>query len=97
MCTRNECLSILRDNQPQICSEFGVSGMTLFGSVARNENRPDSDIDILVDMPPKIFMLSELKIFLESILKSSVDVVRRHSHLSSSFLNQISHDAVRVF
>lgn len=30
-------------------SDYGVSSIGLFGSTVRNENRPDSDIDILVD------------------------------------------------
>jgi len=71
--------------------------MSLFGSVARGDNRPDSDVDILVDMPPKIFQMSVLKEFLESILSTSVDLVRRHSHLSQGFLNQISRDAITIF
>lgn len=71
--------------------------MSIFGSVARRENRQDSDIDILVDMPPKIFLMSGLKAYLESILKTSVDVIRQHTHLSKKFLNQISTDAISLF
>lgn len=78
-------------------SEYGVIGMTLFGSTARGEQRPDSDIDILVDMPPKIFLMSRLKEYLEKILNSSVDIVRRHSHLSPRFLNQVQKDAITIF
>ncbi|MDE6416556.1 MAG: nucleotidyltransferase domain-containing protein [Duncaniella sp.] len=82
---------------PQIQSEFGVRSLSIFGSVARGDNRPDSDVDILVEMPPKIFMMSALKKFLENILHSSVDVIRRHSHLSPQFIEQVSRDSVTVF
>ena len=78
-------------------SEYGVTGMTLFGSTARGENRPDSDVDILVEMPPKIFLMSGLKQYLEKILNSSVDLVRLHAHLSRRFLNQIQKDAIKIF
>lgn len=97
MCDVNDCIVIIRQNLPQIQSEFGVTSLALFGSVARGDNRPDSDMDILVEMPPKIFLISALKDFLESILKTSVDLIRRHSHLSSEFLAEISRDAITIF
>ncbi len=97
MCDRNDCISILRENRHRIQTEFGVTGLSVFGSVARGDNRSDSDVDILVDMPPKIFLMNALKDFLESILKSSVDLIRRHSHLSAKFMTQISRDAITIF
>ncbi len=96
MCTSKECVSIISKNLPQIQKEFGVVGLMIFGSVARGDNRHDSDIDILVDMPPKIFLMSALKEYLEQILHTSVDLIRRHSHLSTKFLNQISQDAITI-
>ena len=88
MCTQSTCIKLLTENKSYLQSEFGVTGMTLFGSTARGEQRPDSDIDILVDMPPKIFLMSALKQYLEKILNSTVDIVRRNSHLPPRFLNQ---------
>ncbi len=96
MCTANECISKLRENLPYIQKEYGVTGLTLFGSVARGDNRPDSDIDLLVDMPSKIFVLSALHEYLEKILQSSVDLIRRHSRLSPAFLTQISRDGIKI-
>ncbi len=96
MCSSKECLRILNENMPRIQKEYGVTGLCVFGSVARGDNRPDSDIDILVDMPPKILLMSGLKLFLEEILQTSVDLVRRHSHLSKRFLNQISSHAITL-
>ncbi|MCH5217567.1 MAG: nucleotidyltransferase domain-containing protein [Muribaculaceae bacterium] len=49
--------------------------MTLFGSMARGDTRSDSDVDIIVEMSPKIFLMSDLKQYLEKILNSSVDLV----------------------
>lgn len=73
-----------------------MTGLSLFGSMARGDNGPDSDVDILVDMPPKIFALTALHRYLENLLKTSVDLVRRHSHLSANFLNQISRDGITI-
>lgn len=97
MCDAKECINKLRDNVLHIRNEYGVTEMYLFGSVARGDNRPDSDVDILVAMPPKIFVVSALHRFLENLLNSSVDLIRNHSHLSPQFINQIHRDAIRIF
>ncbi len=39
-----------RDEIAEIAARHGASNLRLFGSVARGEERPDSDIDVLVDM-----------------------------------------------
>lgn len=70
--------------------------MYLFGSTARGDNRADSDIDILVDMPPKIFLLSALKSFLEKVLGNPVDLIRKHPHMSQKFLNQVINDGIAL-
>lgn len=96
MYSSQECININRENLPRIQSEFGVTGLSLFGSMARGDNDSQSDVDILVDMPPKILLMSALKDFLEQNLHLSVDLIRRHSHLSPKFLKQISHDAITI-
>lgn len=97
MCERKDCIAILNENKARIQNEFGVTALSIFGSVARGDNKAGSDVDILVDMPPKIFLMAALKEYLETLLSSSVDLIRRHSHLSPKFLNQISQDAIPIF
>jgi predicted nucleotidyltransferase len=55
----------------------GVSGMRVFGSVARGEDRADSDVDLLVDLPEhmSLFGLARLQAELESILDARVDLI----------------------
>ncbi|MCX6591809.1 MAG: nucleotidyltransferase family protein [Acidobacteria bacterium] len=36
----------------EICRRFGVQSLAVFGSVARGDARPDSDIDLLVEFQP---------------------------------------------
>ena len=96
MCNSQECITILNQNRPRLQNDFGVKRLWLFGSVARGDNQMESDVDILVDMPPKIFLVSALKDYLEEILDTSVDLIRHHSHLSEKFLNQISRDAITI-
>ena len=96
MCNSDDCITKIRENLPYIQQKYGVTGLCLFGSVARGDNRPDSDLDILVDMPPKILVLSALHRYLENLLQSSVDLIRRHSRLSPQFLNQIARDGIKI-
>lgn len=97
MCTRAECIEKLTEQAPYIREEFGVESMRLFGSMARGDNRPDSDVDVFVEMPPMIFSIIALQQYLEEILGVAVDVVRKHSNMSSRFLNQVSKYGITIF
>lgn len=44
----DEVLGLLRKHKAALAQRFGVAGLALFGSFARNRNTDDSDIDILV-------------------------------------------------
>jgi predicted nucleotidyltransferase len=52
MNSKNDILSVIRTHKPQLVL-FGVSKIGLFGSYVRNEQQPQSDIDILVDFEPE--------------------------------------------
>ena len=45
---KEEALKILSRLKPELTKNFGVTRLALFGSTARNEAQPDSDIDIVV-------------------------------------------------
>ena len=55
----------------------GVSGLRVFGSVARGEDQPSSDLDLLADFPPglSLFGLGRLEADLEGILGARVDLI----------------------
>jgi predicted nucleotidyltransferase len=46
---RQEVLGILHKHESELRKNFGVQSLSLFGSVARDEARPDSDVDLLVE------------------------------------------------
>lgn len=97
MCTRDECISRLTEATPVLRKEYGVKSMRLFGSMARGDNRADSDVDVLVEMPPKMFQLIGMKQYLRSLLGLNVDVVRMHPGIDTFLLSQIERDGVTIF
>jgi predicted nucleotidyltransferase len=72
----DEVLAELTRLQPRLAARH-VGRIGVFGSVARGEARPDSDIDILVDMTAEgdLFDLVAVKLLLEEALGRPVDVV----------------------
>jgi hypothetical protein len=60
-----------------LLERYGVRRASLFGSVARGDDTPDSDIDILVELPDNasLLELAGLKIDLEEVLHRDVDVL----------------------
>ena len=72
---RERVMQILRQNQAEI-NAYGVKSLALFGSVARDEARPDSDVDQLVefDRPVGLFGLVALQLRLEELLGCPVDI-----------------------
>ncbi len=72
---QHEALTILHSHHETLKS-FGVKSLALFGSVARDDARPDSDVDLLVefDRPVGLFTFVRLKRYLEEILDSAVDL-----------------------
>ena len=61
-------ISLILSHAEELKKNFGVKSLRLFGSVSRNEQKEGSDVDICVDMEPKMFLVVRLKRFLENIL-----------------------------
>ncbi|GAA1844716.1 nucleotidyltransferase family protein [Brevibacterium marinum] len=60
-------------------AELGGRDISVFGSVARGEDGPDSDVDLLVDLDESVglFRLLEMRAVAEQILGRKVDVIPR--------------------
>src|SRR4051794_15076378 len=80
MADRQEIIDRLRQNEAALRAR-GVSHAALFGSRARGDNRPDSDIDIMIEVDPAagigVYEDVALKDYIAALFDRPVDVVSR--------------------
>jgi len=89
-----EILKKLRELKPELTERYKVRDIGLFGSFARQEQRLDSDIDLLVEFGDEadLFDLIGLSLYLEEVFGCSVDVVPRKAlreELREAVLQQV--------
>jgi predicted nucleotidyltransferase len=65
----------------EFCKRWNITEFSVFGSVLRDDFRPDSDIDVLVSIHPKahigLFELIDMQLELEKMFKRPVDLVEK--------------------
>ncbi len=73
---REQLLQVIREKRQELSDRFSVRHIGLFGSFARSDAGPDSDVDIIVELEEPTFdHYMDLKFRLEEILGHSVDLV----------------------
>ena len=77
----NEFLKGKRGEILRLASQYGARNVRIFGSMARGDAGPSSDVDFLVDMDPErsLFDMADLVLALEDLLGRKVDVVTESS------------------
>jgi predicted nucleotidyltransferase len=72
-------LGMIRLQLPLLRERFQVGAIGVFGSFARREQRPRSDLDVLVEFrsPPDLFGLMDLESLLRSMTGRRIDLVSR--------------------
>jgi hypothetical protein len=73
---KKKILTLLKEHLNDL-KKFHVVSLSIFGSVARGEERPDSDVDVLVqfDGPTKFDWYMDLKEFLENLIGRKIDLI----------------------
>lgn len=97
MRTRNEYIGIIQKHAAELKSQFGITSMRMFGSVARGEHQEGSDIDLFVTMPPHFFNYIAASQYLEELLDCNVDLISDHRNLRPFFRQQIERDGIDIF
>ena len=96
MKTTKEYISLISSKAEELKRDFGIRSLRIFGSVSRNEQHEGSDVDVCVEMEPKVYMVVRLKRFLEDLLQCSVDVIRLHKHINPCLLDEIDREGIYV-
>jgi uncharacterized protein len=79
--TRDQIIAKLRELKPQLERDSHVSAIAIFGSYARDEAHPGSDIDVIVEFSetPGLFEFVALQDRLSELLKRKVDLFTKRS------------------
>ncbi|MBE6247830.1 MAG: nucleotidyltransferase [Prevotella sp.] len=92
-----ECINKLAGFKAAFSQEYGITKLGIFGSVARNENTEESDIDIVVEVEkPSLQLMYELKEALKHLFSCEVDLVRFRDSLRPLFKTNILKDVIYV-
>jgi predicted nucleotidyltransferase len=93
---RKKILALLKSRKRTL-KKYGVRSLSVFGSVARNQVRKYSDVDLLVEFnhPVGLFEFARLKLYLERVLDRKVDLVTPQA-LRKELRDDILREAIRA-
>jgi hypothetical protein len=87
-------VNYLSEHYQEFKEKYNVEKIGLFGSYARDEATDESDIDIFIIMPPKMFDEIAIKHKIEEDLGKEVDTIRKHKNISLLLLKSIERDVI---
>ncbi|KKJ00926.1 nucleotidyltransferase family protein [Prochlorothrix hollandica] len=92
-----DALKLVQSHQEEL-QKLGVKSLNLFGSVARDQASPQSDIDILVELDEAIgfFEFFRIKHYLEDVFKCPVDLGTIDA-LKEHLRQPVLEEAIHVF
>ena len=95
MKTTNDYITILRKYLSTKADAYGITKIGIFGSVARNEQTEDSDVDVCVEMKkPDLFTMVHIKEELQELFGKPVDIVWLRNNMNPMLLKQIKRDGI---
>jgi len=94
---KEQAIAIIQQHWTELRERHHVAGLAVFGSVARDEAGPESDVDVLVtfDRQVGLFELAALQMYLEDILGRKVDLGTPDA-LRPELRENVLQEAVRV-
>ena len=97
MLVLQDCIEKLSAFKHEFGRQFGITKLGIFGSVARQENTEDSDIDIVVEVEkPSLQLMYELEEALKALFACELDLVRFRDSLRPLFKSNILRDVIYV-
>lgn len=78
MGTLTDILAVLRRERSRLFAKYGLKSMAVFGSATRDDFRPESDVDIMIEVERPIGIeILDLEAELGAIVSRKVDLVMR--------------------
>lgn len=97
MKTTREYIELLRSCKADMMERYHITKLGIFGSVARGEQRENSDIDIVYEGEPDLFSRIRMKSDLEKRLGCRVDLVRFRKQIEGTlFAEKLQRDLIYV-
>lgn len=95
--SQNEIIETLARFQSRRKERYSIRRLGIFGSAARNQLHPDSDVDVVVELAePDLLALVGIKQELETLLGYSVDIVRYREQMNEFLKQRIDQEAIYV-
>jgi predicted nucleotidyltransferase len=97
MRSTNEYVRLLHEYKRQHAAEYGIERMGIFGSVARGEQKENSDVDVYYE-GPAMSLSGNVRLLedLERLFGTHVDIIRKHKYLKSEFVTRLEKDLIYV-
>ena len=93
--TKEKYLEDIRKFKDGFAQKFGILSIGIFGSVARDEHQPGSDLDVFVDLDvPDPYIMFDIQETLAQICGCKVDLLRLRKDLRSLLLKRIERDGI---
>lgn len=92
-----QIMAILRRHWPSLATEYHVRSMGVFGSYVRHEEKPGSDIDLLISFEetPSLLKFIELENRLSDLLGGKVDLVMKEA-LKPNIARRVLPEVVQI-
>ena len=88
-------IKILRNYQKDVADQYNILTIGIFGSIAREEDVEDSDVDVVIRVSqPDLFMIAGIKNDLEKRLCRPVDIITYSDNMNPFLKKRIDRDAV---
>lgn len=94
---KRSTLNLLKNYKKEKGSQYGISALGIFGSIARGEGTEGSDIDVVIRLKkPNLLLLSRIRIELEEKFQTHVDIVSYRDKMNPFLKQRINNEAVYV-
>ena len=96
--SKRELIAQHRDAILALAAQHGATDVRIFGSVARGDDTPESDVDVLVTFPAGATLTGYCGLAdeLEALVGCKVDLLTEHKDMRPHFREEVMRDAVAI-